>query len=205
MVGRRSSAREGTAYRARVGNDLGPDRGAVDDTPERTIEPPQEPVGIGPRSGWSWALLVAGAAMIGSAAWAFATGWVGLRGSHPIGWITTALTALVGLAFAARAWTARTARGAPGWRRWAGRATTAVVVVVLVVVVVYTRPFSAEQVALDAVVDGGRVDVSDGATSIEMRPADEAATGVVFYPGAKVDPAPMPVSSARWPRPVTRW
>jgi hypothetical protein len=180
-----------------VGSDLGPDHRATDDTTPPEAEPMKLPV-------TSWLLLVTGAVMIGSAVWAAATGWVGLTGSHPIGWITTLLTALIGVGCVVRALLVRTSRPVSGWRRWSARIAVATVTVVLTVVVVYTRPFSAEQVALDAVVDGAGVEVSDGATALEMRPAEPARTGLVFYPGARVDPRAYarllrPVAEAGYP------
>lgn len=158
------------------GSDPGHDRG-VEAGPE-------------PRSlpGSSWVLLLAGALMIGAVAWSSATGWVGLTGSHPIGWITNVVAALVGLGLLVGAVRSRPDRQVPGWRRWSLRIAGALITVLLTVVVVYTRPLSAEQVALDAVADGDGVEISDGATSLVMRPADPARTGLVFYPGAKVDP-----------------
>jgi pimeloyl-ACP methyl ester carboxylesterase len=135
-----------------------------------------------------WSLLTGGVLMVGAAVWAFATGWVGLTGSHPVGWITTLVTALVGLGFSAGAFRAGQDRRVPAWRRWTARIAATLTTVVLIGVVVYTRPLSADRVALDALADGADVVVSDGATSLTMSPADPARTGLVFYPGAKVDP-----------------
>lgn len=148
------------------------------------------PVDPGPRSlpGSSRVLLLAGVLMIGAVAWSLATGWVGLTGSHPIGWITNVVTALAGIGLLARALRAGPGRQVPGWRRWSVRIAAALIVVLLTGVVVYTRPLSAEQVALDAIADGDGVEISDGATSLTMQPTEPARTGLVFYPGAKVDP-----------------
>lgn len=143
-----------------------------------------------PRSlpGSSWALLIAGTLMIGAVAWSVATGWVGLAGSHPVGWITSLVTALVGIGFVVRALWTGPARQVPGRRRWSARIAGLLTTVVLTGVVVSTRPFSAEQVALDAIAPGGGVEISDGATSLTMQPTEPARIGLVFYPGAKVDP-----------------
>lgn len=152
----------------------------------------------------AWAALVAGVVLVGCAVWSAATGWVGLTGSHPIGWITVVVAAAAGLGFLLWFVLVRRRDGVSSVRRWTVRLATGLAVVLLSVVVVYTRPLSAEQVALDALADSARVDVADAATSLSMRPADPARTGLVFYPGAKVDPRAYarllrPVAEAGYP------
>lgn len=167
------------------GDDPIVDRSPELDTAGRTASADPDPRSLA-RS--NRVLLLAGALMIGAVVWSTATGWVGLTGSHPIGWITNVVTALFGLGLIARAWLAAPGSRIPGWRRWSVRIVTTLIAVLLTAVVVYTRPLSAERVALDATVDGGGVEVSDGATALTMQPAEPTRTGLVFYPGAKVDP-----------------
>lgn len=123
-----------------------------------------------------------------------AVGWVGLTassglvGSHPIGWITLIFGAGFGLALVA--WGLWAGEPTPGSAsvRWVLRIGVSLVAVVLLVVVVYTRPASADSVAIDALDDGDGVTIDDGWTRITMEPNDPRATGLAFYPGASVDP-----------------
>ena len=54
---------------------------------------------------------------------------------------------------------------------------------------VYFRPLTASSVAIGSMAGSPDVTVTDSATRIALRPAGAArTTGLVFYPGAKVDP-----------------
>ncbi len=72
--------------------------------------------------------------------------------------------------------------------RWTVRAVTSVAIVAVWVAVWWLRPIGATQHAIEAMRDGAGVTVVESATRIELRP-DGAIdpTGVVFYPGARVD------------------
>lgn len=74
-------------------------------------------------------------------------------------------------------------------RRPVVRGLEAFGIVVLLAALVYLRPLPASSVAVAAMAGGPGVTVVDGATRIELRPTAAARpTGLVFYPGALVDP-----------------
>jgi Alpha/beta hydrolase family len=53
----------------------------------------------------------------------------------------------------------------------------------------WLRPFSASQTALNAMQSGNGVTVSTKDDQITFTPATTPTTGLIFYPGARVDPA----------------
>ena len=159
-----------------------------DDTFHEPPEAPLDPVPLHrrrPQRPWPFA---AGVVIIAAVVWSFATGWAGILASHPIGWISLTVAALIGIGLTAWAATAASPDARSASVRWTARAGLAVATALVVVVIWYTRPLSAEQVALDALVDGPRVSVDDGRTTIRLQPTTSRATGLAFYPGAKVDP-----------------
>ena len=71
----------------------------------------------------------------------------------------------------------------------AARGVGVVGVLVLIGALLYLRPLGASTVAVDAMSGSGGVTVRDSATRIELQPTGTRhRTGVVFYPGALVDP-----------------
>jgi len=126
-----------------------------------------------------------------------AMSWSPVVAGHPAYLVTLLVVAVGGLAAIALAsLTIRSAAPDPPparsrartWGRWIGRAVAAVVVVGLLAVLWWLRPLGATDVALDALSSGNGVTVVQSATRIELRPTGELdPTGVVFYPGAKVD------------------
>lgn len=151
-----------------------------------------------------WWPLVAGVSLVLLVAWAFATAWVGIWGSHPAGSITLVLAAVGGVGLLVWAFVGGRSRSRSTWVRWLGRGALVVVTVLLVGTIIYTRPFSAEQIALDALEDGDGVTVQQSWTQIRLVPDDPRGTGLAFYPGAKVDPQAYahvlrPIAEAGYP------
>jgi hypothetical protein len=138
--------------------------------------------------------------------WVTATGWVGIRGSHPAFAVTLAavLAGAIALGFWAVRW--RPAKRTPGpWRRWTARAGLVVVTLVTCGVLVYLRPLAAEPVAIEALPGTPAVTVDESATRILLEPVTgRQPTGLVYYPGALVDPRAyllllLPVAEAGHP------
>ena len=120
--------------------------------------------------------------------WSFITAWVGIWGSHPIGWITLVLSGIGGGALVVWSLLVGPPNDRVTWVRWLARGGLVVGATVVVGVVVYTKPLSAQPIALDALDDGAGVRVVDAATAIRLEPESPRSTGLAFYPGAKVDP-----------------
>ncbi len=150
---------------------------ALDESPEPDGRPPRWwPLGLGVAS-----VLVVG--------WAFATAWVGIMGSSPA-YLITLLLALA-LAIGLIAWSVLVGtppHRTPG-RTWLARGGLLPGGAVLIGLLVYLRPLSADQIAVDALDDGGGVTVDVSRSAIRLTPDAEPRTvGLAFYPGAKVDP-----------------
>ena len=133
--------------------------------------------------------LGAAIAAVATVLWVSVTGRVGIAGSHPAYRIVTVAVALGAVAMAI--WAVRA--GPPDQtstpRIWASRAMLVALTVATVGVLVYLRPLAADQVAIDALADGGGLAIDESSTRIRMDPGDASSrTGLVFYPGALVDP-----------------
>ena len=136
--------------------------------------------------------------------WLLAFTWSGIRGSHPAYLIT--LIALGAAAIGWAVWAVRSvAKERSARRMWLTRTALVVGTVLLVSIAVYPRPLPADQVAIDALVDSDTVDVTVSSSQIRMDPTgDPRAVGLVFYPGAKVDPRAYarilrPIAEAGYP------
>lgn len=134
-------------------------------------------------------LLAAAAILVGR--------WDAIWASHPAYLITLATVIVVSLAaglsgvFELPFRAERTERARPRRRRWrvALRAGTLVGVAALLATLVYLRPLPASSTATDAMAGDSQVTVSDSSTRIVLRPAGaRRRTGLVFFPGALVDP-----------------
>jgi hypothetical protein len=164
--------------------------------------------------GVSW--FVVGVAMVAVPVWLARTRWSVILNGHPVTLAVTVLCALAGLvalgwAVASLVLGARYDRevrpGQPGHRtnaqlhrraRWRiGLGVPALVVCVLTVsVLAWSRPFGASDVAVAAMRSDDTVRVSDRITWYEMQSARrnsvgrevKPTTGLIFYPGARVDP-----------------
>lgn len=79
---------------------------------------------------------------------------------------------------------------ARGVLRVTGRVVLAVLVVGLVAVLFWLRPFAAGSASMSVLAPGvaPAVTVVDGTTTIELVPARPTGKGLVFVPGARVDP-----------------
>lgn len=158
----------------------GPD--PVPTTPEMATPDPATP-----RSRRWWPVGT-GSAIFVVTIWILLFTWSGIRGSHPAYLIMLIMVAL-GSALLVT-WAARSsARQRPPLRNWLSRAALVIAGLFVIGVVVYLRPLPADQVAIDALADDAAVDVSVSSTEIRMDPVGETRpVGLVFYPGAKVDP-----------------
>ena len=111
---------------------------------------------------------------------------------HPAHAIALGAVALVGVLLLWRV--ARIKRRSAGPRhgpkvRVVGRTLAVVVTVVVVGALVYLRPFGAAPEAVDAMAGTSAVQVDDSTTQIVLTPTErEAGRGLVFQPGARVDP-----------------
>jgi hypothetical protein len=139
----------------------------------------------GPTARTRWAATVRaglGAACLLVPAWVAATRWPVLVTGHPAYPVLLAVLAALGLLLLARA---RRAGRRPAVRRTAG----ALLVVLALAATAWLRPYPAEPVAVRAAASSPTVGVVDGPTTWELRPLRaRSGTGVVFFPGALVDP-----------------
>ena len=82
----------------------------------------------------------------------------------------------------------------PRWRRvlwWVLGSVAALIVIAVVGIVIWSQVgvMAAEAEPLAAVQDDERIDITDDGAAVVLAPASNPApTGLVFYPGAKVDP-----------------
>ncbi|EWS99875.1 hypothetical protein N865_20100 [Intrasporangium oryzae NRRL B-24470] len=116
-----------------------------------------------------------------------------LRSAHPAHLVTLVVAVLVGAVLVARA-LRRSRSGvvraaAHPVRRTLGRILVALATVVVLGALFWLRPFAASDDAVAAMAGGDGVRVTDSATRIEIAPTSgEPRTGLVFQPGARVDP-----------------
>jgi hypothetical protein len=160
------------------------DDASVTDDEVRADEPADEPVGRRRRR--LWPLTCAGLVLL-TIVWIAVTAWSGIRGSHPAYLITLAVVAVGAIAVAVWAWRSP-APDRTSLRRGLTRAALVLATLLMIGLVVYLRPLSASQVAVDAMDDGDGVDVTVTRGEIRLDPDDPVSTGLVFYPGALVDP-----------------
>jgi dienelactone hydrolase len=120
--------------------------------------------------------------------------WRGIEGSHR-SLLVMLVTALVaGLAISASAVRRGAADPSPPRSRgpvrtWVVRAVGVIASVAVVATLLYLRPLPASDRALDAMERTAAVRVLESGTRVVLVPTgDERETGVVFFPGALVDP-----------------
>lgn len=136
--------------------------------------------------------------------------WDPITASHPAYFITLRLVAVVSVVVAA--WSLLTRRREPPereprprWRVVLVRGVAVVAVLGLVAVLLYLRPHAASSVAVDSMAGSPGATVSESSTRIRLQPtAGASTTGVVFYPGALVDPRAyvpnlLPLAEAGYP------
>ena len=107
--------------------------------------------------------------------WVLVTRWAAVLAGHPVYPVLLGLLVATGVVLLMRHRAPRT--GGPA--RTTGRVVGALLLVGVVAAAAWLRPFPADPVP--------RVDAVETATTWELRPAG-ATTGLVFVPGARVDP-----------------
>ena len=124
-----------------------------------------------------------------------ATRWGVVVASHPAYLVTLVVAATAAMVVGATSVLDRQRaaepdrRQAPRWRRVVARSAAVIGVVALLAALLYLRPLAASDAAINAMAGGAGVTVTDSATRIELNPTVAArTTGLVFYPGALVDP-----------------
>lgn len=132
------------------------------------------------------------------------TSWGGIWGSHPAYWITLVAVLLLSGGLAAWAWWRSPATPQKSFRTWGLRAVLVLITGLTIIALVYLRPLGADQVAIDALRSDDDVTVTVSAGLIRLQPIAPTSTGLVFYPGAKVDPRAYarilrPVAEAGFP------
>lgn len=125
-----------------------------------------------------------GLACVAVVGWVAVTRWSTLLTGHPAYPVLLGAVALAGLALLV---TARRARRT-GALRTAGRVAAALALVAVLAAAVWLRPYPADDVAVAAAQPSPTVDVVGSASAWELRPARMSDVGVVFFPGALVDP-----------------
>ena len=110
--------------------------------------------------------------------------WSTLVAGHPAYPVLLAAVLLTGIALLA------TARRPPrsGELRAVGRIAGALTLGGVLAAVVWLHPRPADDVAVAAATPSSTVDVVSSATAWELRPARPSGAGVLFFPGALVDP-----------------
>lgn len=157
------------------------------------------------RSVWRLALAAVVLVVVG---WILVTTWGAVAAGHPAYLVT--LLAVAGIAVLAAVRPVRRRSSRRTGVRLLVRVLQLLAVVGLLAVLGWLRPLPASQVAVDAMRSDGRVTVSDSATRIQLRPvASPRPTGLVFHPGARVDPrayVPLlrPLAEAGYPVTVVK-
>ena len=134
-----------------------------------------------------WPLGSAGVAAA-TALFCLVTSWSSIWDAHPAYLLTLLAVVVCSAGVATWAWWNSPPKPQKPFRTWGLRFVLVVGTLLTTAFVVYVRPLAADQVAIDAMRSGGGVTVSDSSGAIRLQPATPKHTGLVFYPGAKVDP-----------------
>ncbi len=136
----------------------------------------------------SWVRLGAGLIWLIPALWIWFTRAEVLLTGHPAYAVLVTAAGVVGLLLVAVALGGRT-RSGRRWLRITGRVLGALTTLVVVGALVWLRPLPAAPNAVEAMAGTDRVQVTTSASRITLTPTSTAAdAGLVFQPGAKVDP-----------------
>jgi hypothetical protein len=128
--------------------------------------------------------VVLGLACLAVVAGIAVTRWSTLLAGHPAYPILLAAVLLAGLALLV---TSRRTPPVTALRR-TGRIAGTLALAAVLAAVLWLRPHPADDVAVAATVPSSTVDVISSPTAWELRPAQPSGAGVVFLPGALVDP-----------------
>jgi dienelactone hydrolase len=134
-----------------------------------------------------WPIAAAGVAAV-TALFCIVVSWSSMWDAHPAYWVTLLAVVLGASGVAAWAWWNSPATPRKPFRTWSLRFVLVVATLSTTAFIVYVRPLGADQIAIDAMRNGAGVTVADSSSEIRLQPDDPKATGLVFYPGAKVDP-----------------
>jgi hypothetical protein len=152
-----------------------------------------------------WWPLGAGLVLVAAAAWLLRLSWDSLTASHPAHLVTLFATAGAGVVLVYIAVFQPPHGGQSHRKLWLGRVALVGGAAALVSVLAWLEPLPADALAVDALRSDAVVQVDDTSTRIVLRPvASPRRTGLVFYPGAKVDPRAYahvlrPVAAAGFP------
>ena len=128
--------------------------------------------------------VVLGLACLATTAGVAVARWSTLLAGHPAYPVLLGTVFLTGAALLAASGRVRPAT----LTRTAARIAGALVLVGVLAAVVWLLPRPADAVAIAAATPSSTVDVASSPTTWELRPARPSGAGVVFYPGALVDP-----------------
>ncbi len=135
-----------------------------------------------------WWFAVCGGALLAAALWDLLTRWSAVLHSAPSLLVTLGVAAGAGIALLVVPVT-RTGTPRRGPWRTAGRVVAAVSAVAVAAALVWVRPFAATPVAVRAAHSDDVVAVAESTSTVTLRPrAGTPRTGLVFYPGARVEP-----------------
>ncbi len=134
----------------------------------------------------------------------FATSWESIWNMHPAYWIALLIAAAGAIAVAVWAWRTPPRRADSRARRITLRILLVVATVVPATLLLWLRPLGPDSVALRALEDRDGVSVHSTSLVVRMSPDHPKSTGLVFYPGARVDPRAYanilrPVAEAGYP------
>ena len=128
--------------------------------------------------------VVLGLACVAVAAGVAVTRWSTLVAGHPAYPVLLGAILLAGVALLG---TARRASRAHGVRK-VGRVAGALALAAVLAAALWLRPHPADGVAVAVATPSSTVDVVSSPTAWALRPARTSGTGIVFFPGALVDP-----------------
>jgi hypothetical protein len=154
---------------------------------DEILEPGDAPAPRGRRSPRWFPLVVADITLL-IVGWILITAWSPIRASHPA-FLITLVVLLAGSAGLTLWAILTTAPQRSTAFRWITRASLVIGAFALWTVLAFLRPMAADQVAVDALAGGNGVTVTISRSAISLQPDTGArSTGLVFYPGALVDP-----------------
>jgi predicted alpha/beta-hydrolase family hydrolase len=166
--------------------------------------------GAAPVSQPRWFPLGAACVVAVAVFFSFATAWGGIWASHPAYWITLVVLLVGATALGVWAWRTHSPTGRARWRAVVAGVAWVTGALVLTGVAVWLRPLTADDIAVQAMSSGNGVTVSTSVSMIRLDPSSPKSTGLVFYPGAKVDPRAYahilrPIAEAGYPVAIVKF